>query len=94
MSWTPGEHADRMVVLKPITKMWSVMAEPLMDPYLVADLSNGDGQMEAVEPLYWVPPYTGTEDDPILLPVIIDGPAGAQAKFTLRRFWSAEMGME
>lgn len=93
-TWTPGQHANRMINMPKINKMWSVMSHPLMDPYIAADLSNADGQMGAVEPLYWVPPYTGTADNPILLPVTINGPAGAQAKFTLRRFWSAEMGLE
>lgn len=93
-TWTPGAHASRMINLVPINKMWSVMSHPLMDPYIAADLSNADGQMGAVEPLYWIPPYTGTESDPILLPVTINGPAGAQVKLTVRRFWSAEMGLE
>lgn len=93
-TWTPGQHASRMINLNPTNKMWSVMSHPLMDPYIAADLSNADGQMGAVEPLYWVPPYTGTADNPVLLPVTINGPAGAQAKFTLRNFWSAEMGLE
>ena len=93
-TWTPGQHANRMINLVPINKLWSVMAHPLMDPYVAADLSNADGQMGAVEPLYWIPPYTGTEEDPIMLPVVVNGPAGAQVKLTLRRFWSAEMGLE
>ncbi|MGK2382859.1 hypothetical protein [Gordonia tangerina] len=92
-TWTPGDHDDRMIVMEDIDQLWSVMAHPLMDPYVKADLSNGDGEMGAVEPLYWIPPYTGSADDPVMLPVTIDGPAGAQVKFTLRRFWSAEMGL-
>ena len=92
--WTPGMHDDRMITTKPISVMWSVMAEPLMDTYVAADLSNAPAQMEGVEPLYAIPPYTGTEDDPIMLPVVIDGPAGAQVMLTLRRHWSAESGLE
>lgn len=92
--WTPGQHANRMVVTQPISVMWSVMSDPVMDTYVAADLSNASGQMGGVEPLYWIPPYTGTRKDPILLPVTISGPAGAQAKLTLRRFWSAESGLE
>lgn len=92
--WQPGDHDDRMIVLEDLTQMRSVMADPVMDPYVDADLSNADGQMGGVEPLYWIPEYTGTEDDPVMLPVIIDGPAGAQVKLRLRRFWSAEMGGE
>lgn len=94
VTWTPGAHADRMVVMEGLTQMRHIMADPVMDPYVDADLSNADGQMGGVEPLYWIPEYTGTEADPILLPVIIDGPAGAQVKLRLRRFWSAEMGGE
>lgn len=90
VKWTPGEHDDRMVVTGDIDVMWSVMSHPLMDTYVAADLSNAAGQMEGVEPLYWVPPWT----DEVLVPVIIDGPVGAQVKMTLRRWWSTESGME
>lgn len=93
-TWQPGDHDDRMIVMEGLTTMRSVMADPVMDPYVDADLSNADGQMGGVEPLYWMPEYTGAEDNPVMLPVIIDGPAGAQVKLRLRRFWSAEMGLE
>lgn len=92
--WVPGFHDDRMVVTPAINKMWSVMSERSMDPYVASDLSNASGQMGGVRLLYSIPPHTGTAEDPIMLPVIIDGPAGAQAKFILRRFWSAESGLE
>ncbi|MDL9938677.1 hypothetical protein QSJ18_18175 [Gordonia sp. ABSL1-1] len=97
VEWTPGMHDARMIAVnngEPIDQFWSVMAHPLMDPYIAADLSNADGVMGGVEPLYWIPPYTGTAEDPILLPVTINGPAGAKAKLRLRRFWSAESGLE
>lgn len=94
VTWTPGMHDDRMIVMEDLTKLRHVMADPVMDPYIDADLSNADGQMGGIEPLYWMPEYTGTANDPIMLPVIIDGPAGAQVKLRLRRFWSAEMGLE
>lgn len=93
-TWTPGQFANRMINMVPITILSSVMAHPLMDPYLPADLHNLDGEMEAVEPQFYIPPYTGSADNPIMLPVKINGPAGAQAKLRLRRFWSAEMGLE
>ena len=92
--WTPGDHEDRMVLFDDVEVMWSAMAERSMDPYVAADLSNAGGQMGGLRLLYPIPPHTGTEDDPILLPVIINGPAGAQVKFILRRFWSAESGLE
>ncbi|QDP43646.1 minor tail protein [Gordonia phage PhorbesPhlower] len=94
VTWTPGQHANRMIVTDPISTMWSVMSDPVMDTYVASDLSNASGQMGGVEPLYWIPPYTGSPEDPVLLPVTITGPAGAQAKLTLRRFWSAESGLE
>jgi hypothetical protein len=47
-----------------------------------------------VEPIYMVPPYTGTEDNPVLMPVVCNGPAGAKATLRQRRFWSAESGLE
>lgn len=100
VTWTPGQHAARMIKTPDndpyprIKVLWSVMSDPVMDTYVAADLSNASGQMGGVEPLYWIPPYTGSEDEPVLLPVTINGPAGAQAKLTLRRFWSAESGLE
>lgn len=93
--WAPGRFASRMIVTPSINVMWSVMSDPLMDTYVAADLSNANGQMQAVEPLFWIPPYTGTDSNgPIMLPVTINGPAGSQVKLTLRRFWSAESGLE
>lgn len=93
--WTPGQFASRMIVTPSITVRWSVMSDPLMDTYVAADLSNANGQMGAVEPLFWVPPYTGIDDaGPVMLPVIISGPAGSKVKFTMRRWWSAESGLE
>jgi hypothetical protein len=52
------------------------------------------GNFNGVEPVYMVPPYTGTEASPILEPVICFGPAGATATLRQRRFWSAESGLE
>lgn len=89
-----GEDAARMVVTVPVTSVLSVMSDPFMDTYLPADLSNFAGLMNGVEPVYAVPPYTGTEADPILMPVVCNGPAGAKATLRQRRFWSAESGLE
>lgn len=94
-SWTPGMHDDRMVSLVPISVPWSVRSvRSGQDPYLAADLSNASGLMGGVFPLYSIPPYTGTKNDPVMVPVIIDGSAGAEALLTIRRFWSAESGLE
>lgn len=96
--WLPGDLDDRMIPVPvdggTIDVMWSVMSEPRMDTFVAADLSNAPGQMGGVDTLFWIPPYTGTPDEPILFPVTIDGPAGAQVRLTLRRFWSAESGLE
>jgi hypothetical protein len=70
------------------------MSDPFMDTYVNADLSNAAGNFNGVEPVYMVPPYTGTEADPELEPVICFGPAGATATLRQRRFWSAEAGLE
>lgn len=94
VTWTPGQHSDRMVALKPISVPWSV--RPVRsgdDPYVAADLSNAAGVMGGVFPLYSIPPYTGTQANPVMLPVTISGPAGAEARLSLRRFWSAESGL-
>ncbi|MDJ0010092.1 hypothetical protein [Gordonia alkanivorans] len=100
VSWTPGQHAARSIKTPDndpfprITKQWSVMSDPRMDTYVAADLSNAPGQMGGVEPMYWIPPYTGSSGSPIMLPVTVSGPAGIEVKLTLRRFWSAESGLE
>ncbi|OBB20617.1 hypothetical protein [Mycolicibacterium elephantis] len=91
---TPGEDAARMIVTPELTQMLSVMSDPFMDTYVNADLSNAAGLFNGVEPLYAVPPYTGTEADPEVMPVICRGPAGAKVTLRQRRFWSAESGLE
>lgn len=89
-----GEDAARMIVTPELTRMLSVMSDPFMDTYVNDDLSNAAGLFNGVEPLYQVPPHTGTEDDPIFMPVICRGPRGAKVTLRQRRFWSAESGLE
>jgi hypothetical protein len=89
-----GQDAARMIVSPRLTKKLSVMSDPFMDTYVSADLSNAAGLFNGVEPIYPVPPYTGTEDDPIIVPVVCKGPGGAKATLRQRRFWSAESGLE
>ena len=91
---TVNQDAARMIVTPALTQLLSVMSDPMMDTYVSADLSNAAGLFNGVEPIYAVPPYTGTEADPILVPVICNGPAGAKATLRQRRFWSAESGLE
>lgn len=91
---TVGADAARMIVTPELTQLLSVMADPMMDTYVSADLSNAAGLFNGVEPIYAVPPYTGTEDTPIVVPVSCTGSAGAQATLRQRRFWSAESGLE
>lgn len=86
--------ANRMIVMGNLTQKLSVMADPMMDTYILADQSNWAGVMGGVEPIYWVPPYTGTQASPILLPVVCNGPAGASVVLKQRRLWSAESGLE
>lgn len=89
-----GEDAARMIVTPELTQMLSVMSDPFMDTYVNADLSNAAGLFNGVEPVYMVPPYTGSEEDPVLMPVICQGPCGAKVTLRQRRFWSAESGLE
>jgi hypothetical protein len=89
-----GADSARLIVTPQLTQMLSVMSDPFMDTYVNADLSNAAGLFNGVEPVYMVPPYTGTEDDPILEPVICFGPAGATVTLRQRRFWSAESGLD
>lgn len=89
-----GSDAARMIVTPQLTQLLSVMSDPFMDTYVNADLSNAAGLFNGVEPVYAVPPYTGTEDDPVVMPVICQGPAGAKVTLRQRRFWSAESGLE
>lgn len=93
--WVVESHASRMVNLVPISQMWRVRSvRSGSTPYLAADGSNASGQMGGVFLLYPMPEYTGRKSDPVLLPVTINGPAGAEVKLTMRRFWSAESGLE
>jgi len=89
-----GQDSARMIVSGELTQKLSVMSDPFMDTYVNADLSNAAGMFNGVEPLYAVPPYTGTEDEPILMPVVCNGPIGAKVTLRQRRFWSAESGLE
>jgi hypothetical protein len=89
-----GVDAARLIVTPQLTQMLSVMSDPFMDTYVNADLSNAAGLFNGVEPVYPVPPYTATEDDPVLMPVICFGPAGSKVTLRQRRFWSAESGLE
>lgn len=89
-----GEDAARMIVTPELTQMLSVMSDPMMDTYVSADLSNAAGLFNGVEPVYAVPPYTGTEADPEVMPVVCRGPSGAKVTLRQRRFWSAESGLE
>jgi hypothetical protein len=89
-----GSDAARMIVTPELTQLLSVMSDPFMDTYVSADLSNAAGLFNGVEPIYPVPPYTGTADDPVLMPVVCNGPKGAKATLRQRRFWSAESGLE
>lgn len=91
---TVGDDAARLIVTPTLTQVLSVMSDPFQDTYVNADLSNAAGNFNGVEPVYAVPPYTGTETSPILEPVICFGPAGATATLNQRRFWSAESGLE
>jgi hypothetical protein len=91
---TVGQDAARMIVTPALTQLLSVMSDPMMDTYVSADLSNAAGLFNGVEPLYQVPPYTGTEASPETVPVICRGPSGAKATLRQRRFWSAESGLE
>ena len=57
-----------MIVTPALTKMLSVMSDPMMDTYVSADLSNAAGLFNGVEPIYAVPPYTETVLMPVFLP--------------------------
>jgi hypothetical protein len=91
---TVGQDATRMIITPELEQLLSVMSDPFMDTYVSADLSNAAGLFNGVEPLYMVPPYTGTEEDPVLMPVVCLGDVGATATLRQRRFWSAESGLE
>ncbi len=95
VGWVPDSHAARAINIPAISTMWRVRSvRSGKVPYLAADGSNAAGQMGGVFTLYPMPPYTGRPGDPVLLPVTITGPAGAEVKLRMRRFWSAESGLE
>lgn len=85
----PDADAARMINTPLLTQRLSVMADPMMDTYISADLSNASGLFNGVEPIYWIPPYT----DELYVPVTCNGPADATCTVTMRRFWSAEAGL-
>lgn len=85
-----GADAARMITTPPLTQRLSVMSDPMMDPYVNADLSAAAGDFNGVMPMYGVPPYTPET----IVPVVCDAPPGAQVILTQRRFWSAESGLE
>lgn len=94
-TWQPDSHAARMIPIDTINVMWRVRSPRSNQmPYIAADGSNAPGQMGGLYLLYPMPPYTGRKGDPVMLPVTIDGAAGAEAKLRMRRFWSAESGLE
>lgn len=88
--WDVNEFDDRMIITPTLTKKLSVMADPMMDTYINDDLSDASDLFNGIEPLFWVPPYT----DPIEVPVVCDGAQDATIIVTMRRFWSAESGLE
>jgi len=85
-----GADHDRMITTPALSQRLSVMADPQYDTYISANLSNAAGLFNGVEPLYWLPPYT----PPTEVTVFGTGPAGRQMMCTMRRFWSAESGLE
>lgn len=91
---TASVDAARMIVTPTLTQILSVMSDPMMDTYVNADLSNAAGLFNGVEPLYPVPPYTASEGSPLIVPIVCNGPAGAKATLRMRRYWSAESGLE
>ena len=91
---TIGADSARMIVTPALTQMLSVMSDPMMDTYVSADLSNAAGLFNGVEPLYPVPPYTGSEFNPVMMPVVCSGPCGSKVTLRQRRFWSAESGLD
>ncbi len=86
-----GQDADRVITTPTLTQRLSVMADPQYDTYVSADLSNASGLFNGVEPLYWLPPYTPRTSVPVFA---WSGTAGRQVMCTMRRFWSAESGLE
>lgn len=52
-------------------------------------------RMGGVRFMYQVPPYTGSEAEPIVLPVLVTGaPTGAGIQLRMRRPWPTPMGMQ
>ena len=85
-----GADADRIIYTPSLTQRLHVMADPMMETYVSEDGSNVAGLFNGVEPMYAVPPYTA----PIEVPVVCNGAAGATITMTMRRFWSAESGLD
>lgn len=91
---SPGADALRWIITPSLTQTLYVNADPFKRTYRSADGSDASGLFGGVEPLYWLPPHTGTEADPVMVPVQCNGPAGARATLKMRRLWSTEAGGE
>lgn len=85
---------DRVIITPTLTQRLYVNADPMRRTYRSEDGSDASGLFGGVEPLYWMPPHTGTESDPVMIPVVCNGPAGATAVLKMRRLWSTEAGGE
>lgn len=83
----------RMIITPALVSKLSVMVDPMMRTYVTADGSNITPLFNGVEPVYQVPPYTGSKGSPVVYPVTMDAPAGRRVTLVQRRFWSAESGL-
>lgn len=89
-----GADANRWIISPTLTQRLYVNAGPMKRTYRSEDGSDASGLFGGVEPLYWMPPHTGNADNPVMIPVRCNGPAGATAALKMRRLWSTEAGGE
>jgi hypothetical protein len=91
--------ADRVIQLAPLIagEHLTIDTDPLAeDGQFNSSLDTEFHQrMGGVRFMYQVPPYTGTEDEPIVWPVAVRyAPIGAGIQLRMRRAWPTPMGMQ
>lgn len=94
-----AEDADRQIQLAPLIDGEHLLIDT--DPLAENGQFNSSldtefhQRMGGVRFMYQVPPYTGTEDEPIVWPIsVTHAPIGAGIELRMRRAWPTPMGMQ
>lgn len=93
------EDADRAILMAPLTTGEHLLIDT--DPLAENGQFNSSldtefhQRMGGVRFMYQVPPYSGTPEEPIVLPIAVTrAPIGAGIELRMRRAWPTPMGMQ